>query len=116
MISWQDWHRNDWEKFYNEYKLPVFKTKEEANDWAHKVKWIEPIRRKVYREIRELRDIAYLNSHKLTVTSIQTAGDIMQLVDYYEFALFQIKQYKERKEAGDFSQVGASMYAGSYPI
>lgn len=97
------------------YELPLFENRVEAVTWAHKIKWIEPIRRAVKHKIEELR-LETSNVNLAVPSGIKRAEYLMTEREYYKTALGIIENYRANNIEGDMAQVGSTFYAGEQPI
>jgi len=93
---------------YENYTIPLFASKENAEKWAHKIKWVEPIRRKL-RDKREEWRVKASRVDLTTPAGANRAGQLMQQWEYCDVAYKIMMEYKK-------NGVGSFIMASSIPV
>lgn len=91
------------------YKIPDFKSKEDALDWANRVKWIEPLRQQLEGYVARMGRLYDMEHHTILSDKYYHQWERGTL------ALRIIENYKRLKIPGNEAMVGSSFYAGEIP-
>lgn len=100
---------------WDKYELPFHETAIAARTWAHEIKYIPEIYRKLKHRMNNLRE----STSKLDLSkqeNIKQAQFLMGEWEFYNIALGIIEEYKKNGILGDPAQVGSTFYAGSIVV
>lgn len=115
-------HKGNWRQaliwdYYQNYPIPEFKSVQDAVNWANKMKWIEPIRRRLGITIAELRiKTRVCESDICNQKKLNEVARLHNVIDRLSAAKNKMEEYRQLNESGGEEALGASTYAGSVPI